>query len=65
MGFYKKIFLEGFSDLFLENVFENLEGFLIIHLIGYLIGYINHDVVLYNYIFYGVFYLRGWGFSFE
>jgi hypothetical protein len=47
-------FLEKFSHLFLENVFENLEGFLIIHLIGYLIGYIGRGI-LYNYIFYGIF----------
>ena len=46
----------------MENVFENLEGVLIIRLIGYLIGYIKHDVVLYNYIFYGVFHLGGWDF---
>jgi hypothetical protein len=61
--------LEKFSDLFLEFIFENLDGFLLIRLIGYLIGYINHDGVLYNYIFYGVFHLGGWdflwGFSFE
>jgi len=48
--------------LFLENVFENLEGFLIIRLIVYLIVYIKHDMVLYNYIFYGVFHLGGWDF---
>src|SRR6056300_609954 len=44
MVFYKKIILEGFSDLFfwkmfLENVFESLEGFLLIRLIEYYMMY--------------------------